>query len=101
MTKPKPKTKTERAARKALAKGGGRRMFAPTKRFARRFDAWVRARGFRRMEDVAAALGYSYDAVVKWRRGDRLPGVRARRDVDDFMSGAKDLLAEPDDYKLT
>lgn len=91
-----PMTKPRRTKRNALADGEGRRVFAPRNGFGRAFDTWIRGRGFRRMEDVAAAVGYSYDAVVKWRRGDREPGARARREVDGFIDGSRDLLVIPE-----
>lgn len=80
-------------ARRQLVEGVGRGVNAPQGAFGRRFDAWIRARGFERMEDVAAAVGYSYDAVVKLRRGDRDPAPRTRADLEAFISGKKKLLA--------
>lgn len=66
----------------------------PTTAWGRKLQAWMKRAGLT-MHQAAEALDFSYDIIVRWRRGDNEPTDRNRRDVEAMMAGERPLWKTP------
>jgi hypothetical protein len=83
--------KAKRTTRTSLQPDAPRRLIKPRTKWARAFDKWLRdfaeRNNLRTMAEVAERLGFSRDWILAVRRGDKVPGPIARRELERWMRG--------------